>query len=81
MVRRMVGEDGTGKDGTGKGRRTSKGIRMNKTVSKSYLSMLYSQCHLFAKIFLPSERKPLLTALGFFNLSLKHWGGGFHPFP
>ena len=53
VVRGMVGEDGTGK-----GRRTSKGLRMNKTVSKSCLSI--SNCHLFVESFLPSDRRRLL---------------------
>ena len=46
--------------GGGGGGRTSKGLRMNKTVCKSCLNMLYSQCHLFVNNFLPSDKKPLL---------------------
>ena len=51
-----------GKDSTGKGRRTSKGLRMNKTVCKSCLNMFITFSMLlryFVESFLPSDRKPL----------------------
>ena len=61
MVRTMAGEAGTGK-----GRRTSKGPRMNKTVSKSCLRAWLNGNTMFYETFVcfyVSEAKPLCFSL------------------